>query len=115
MKSKTFPLVIAFKEITKEMDIILGRGVHKLYADLLDVGEAVHDTRNFKHSFVAPKQIEPYKWRIQNTADYSVVLSQGRHTVNGKEYGSKKWQHGLDPMLVKLGIQLEKEFDKVKK
>ncbi len=106
---------IALDEITEGLDLILGRRVHKLYEDLVQVGEDVHDTRNFKKSFVAPLKLSKYAWQIRNTADYAVVLAQGRHTVNGKAYGSLKWYNGLDPMLVKLKYDVIKEFEKVKR
>jgi len=115
VKDETFPLTIALDEITEELEVMLGRRVMQLYTDLVQVGEIVHDTRNFKESFVAPQKLEQYKWRIRNTADYAVVLAQGRHTVNGKAYGSLKWYHGLDPMLKMLELGLTTQFDKVER
>lgn len=106
-------IVLGVKHITEQMDIIIGRGVHNLYEKLIQVGEDVHNTRNFKNSFVAPVKINTHDWQIRNTADYSVVLSQGRHKVGGKWYGSLKWYYGLDPMLIKLKHDIINKFDEV--
>jgi len=111
----TFPVEIAVEEIVKEMDTIIADEVHKLYADLIQVGRDVWDTGAFFRGFSVPEQVSKYHWRIRNTADHAIVLAQGRYTIGGRAYGSLKWQHGLDPMLRKMKANIVNRFDEVKR
>jgi len=111
----TFPVEIALDEIVKEMDTIIADEVHKLYDDLIQVGYAVWDTGAFLRGFSVPEQLSKYEWRIRNTADHSVVLAQGRYEINGRAYGSLKWQHGLDPMLRKMKANIVNRFNEVER
>lgn len=113
MVETNYTLDVAFSELTKEMDIAIGREVQKFNNLLIQKSRDVWDTGHFFRSWKAPLQ-NGYDWTIINTADYSPVLARGRRTINGRAYGSLNWANGLDPMLAKLKVDIINATDKIK-
>ena len=108
-----YDLDLDIKEMTEEIDKIIGEEVHRFYNELLDKGRDVWDTGHFFRSFKDPVKTSE-GWKITNTADYSPVLARGRRTINGRAYGSLNWFNGLNPMLAKLGRDIIKRTDRIK-
>ena len=113
MLQTDYDLDIAVKEMTKEIDIAIGREVHKFYTRLTQKGRDVWDTGHFFRSFKDPVK-NGFNWTIINTADYAPVLARGRRTIGGKAYGSEKWSNGINPMLKKLEADIIEATDKIK-
>ena len=114
MIKTNFTLDVAFEELTKEIDVAIGREVSLLMGMLGNLYGGLWDTGHFFRSWKAPHKIGEYNWNIRNTADYAPVLSRGRKTINGKAYGSLKWYNGLNPMLDKLEADIINATDKIK-
>lgn len=115
MIQTTFDIDVAFEELTKEIDVAIGREVQRFYVLLKEgVARDVWLEGDFFKGFKDPKRIGEYSWEIINTAPHAVVLARGRRTINGKAYGSKKWYNGLNPMLKKLEADIIKATDKIK-
>lgn len=113
MIETNYTLDVAFDELTKEIEKVIGEEVHKFYRDLKQVGRDVRDTGFFFESFVAPKK-DGLNFQIRNTAPYSPILARGRKTIDGKAYGSLKWYNGLNPMLAKLEADIIKRTDTIR-
>jgi len=105
---------LGFKEISEALDLIIGQEVHNMYSDLINIAEDIHVTRAFKKGFIAPRKINAHDWKITNTAPHAIVLAQGRHTINGKAYGSLGWYRGIDGNLIKLKADIQKRWREVK-
>ena len=93
---------------SKIIDIVEDE-VMALQNDLIDVGQDVWDTGEFKGSFAPLKKTSEVSWVIENYAEHSSILARGRRQVNGKWYGSLNWVDGLDPMIEKLNAKIERE------
>lgn len=114
MVQTNFTVDIAFEELTKELDIAIGREVAKFNNKLTQKGRDVWDTGHFFRSFKDPVKTGTYDWRITNTAEYAPILARGRRPLGDKMAGSEKWSGGLNPMLAKLEADIIKETDKIK-
>jgi len=101
-------LSVEFDIISKEIVDIVEDEVVALQNDLIDVGQAVWDTGEFKNSFAPLKKLSWASWVIRNDAEHSSILARGRRQVNGKWYGSLNWVDGLDPMIKKLNDNIER-------
>ena len=104
-------------KMTEQIEDIFEDEVVKLHNDLIDVGEAVRDTGNFKNSFSPIMHPSRYRWVIENDAhsvggfDYASILARGRLYVNGRWYGSVHWPKGLTPMLRKTARNIKRRVD----
>ena len=115
----TSDIDLVFKELNDEVYDIIKEEVVNLHNDLIDVGEAVRDTGNFKNSFAPIQNSSRWTWSIDNDAHseegyyYASLLARGRLKVGGKWYGSKAWSKGLTPMLRKTNRTIEERADKI--
>jgi hypothetical protein len=53
-------------------------------------------------------------YRLSNNLEYADVIFDGRRLVAGKWYGSEQLPAGLDPILAKYNLILERELDGVR-
>lgn len=106
-------LLLAYDEITEELDQIIGEEVMALHAEIVQKGQDVYDTGNFKRKIQAPKRLGKYGWSIALKAKYSSILWRGRRTIGNKEYGSLKWYGGGMPMLYKMQSKIRQRFENV--
>ena len=101
----TSNISLEFAHLTEEIEEIMEEEMVNLHNDLIDVGEAVRDTGNFKMSFSKVQNLKPYVWSIENDAHsergfhYASILARGRMNVGGKWYGSIHWAKGLTVMV----------------
>jgi len=107
-------IIIAYEEMTKEIDQIIFDEVKNLRSDLEDIGEKIRVTRNFKNGIMATRKTN-YGWVIQMKAKYSSILWAGRRTIGGREYGSLGWYNGGAPMLEKMGNDITRRVNDVKR
>ena len=108
-------LVLVFKELTEEIDQVIGEEVHNLFNAIKQKGEDVHDTRFFKNSIKAPRRVGKMDWRIELKAKYSSILWSGRRKVGNRYYGSVNWYAGGLPMLKKMENKIVRRTDNVSK
>ena len=94
----TSNISIKLKEMTDELDHIIGNEVMKLYNDIDQKGRDVWKTGHFHGSIKAPVKIG-HNWRIVLGAKYSSILWAGRDMIGGRAYGSENWAGGGEPML----------------
>lgn len=113
MASSSHSIKIAFKMLTDDAFEIIEEEIVNLHNDLIDVGEKIHDTRNFKNSFSPIQKVSKWHWRIENDAEYADILSRGRRVVNGKAYGSLGWYHGISPMIQKTSKNIDRRVGNV--
>lgn len=106
------------QKITLEFDIVSDRiaeiveeEIVELHNDLIDAGQDVWDTGNFKNSFAPIQKYSAYSWRIENDAEYASILARGRRTVGGRAYGSLKWSGGIDPMIAGMESKIKERTD----
>jgi len=112
--AKEYDISLAFDKLKDEVLDIVKDETIAFHNKLIDVGEKVRDTGNFKNSFLPIQRVSRYKFHIHNSAPYASILARGRVNVNGRAYGSLKWQHGLSPMMKKLETKIKKRVDDVK-
>lgn len=105
-------LSLAFKELTDEIDRIIGDEVHMLHRDIVQKGQDVWDTGNFKRKIQAPMRTGD-GWRIALRATYSDILWRGRRVIGGRAYGSLKWYGGGQPMLKKTELNIIRRANNV--
>ncbi|RLA68954.1 MAG: hypothetical protein DRG09_06925 [Epsilonproteobacteria bacterium] len=113
MAVMTQTLNIAFDIVDDEIREIVEEEVIGLHNDLIDAGQAVWLSGNFKNSFAPVIKKGDFEWRIENDADYASILARGRRLVNGRMYGSEKWARGMDPMIAKMEDKIEKRTDAI--
>ena len=110
-------LDLVFKELNQQVFDIIEEEVIQLYNDLIDVGENVRDSGNFKSSFSKAVKLSNWKWEIKNEADYASILARGylpcESCKNPRMIGSPKWEKGLDPMLRKVNRNIKEKTDKI--
>ena len=111
--NNTFYVVL--NEAKKEAFEIIEDEIVSFHNNLIDAGQAVWNTGNFKNSFSPIMRITPTKWRIENDASYASILARGRRLVNGKWYGSVKWAGGVMPMIEKLKINVERKTNAIRR
>ena len=70
------------------------------------------DTGQLKGAWDLQKTSEG--WRISNNMQYASILFDGRRIVSGKEYGSKQLPQGIQPVLEKYNIIMQRELNKIK-
>ena len=106
-------LVLVFKELTEEIDQVIGEEVHNLFSAIKQKGEDVHDTRFFKNSIKAPRRVGKMDWRIELKAKYSSILWAGRD--NDLKQGSLNWYDGGAPMLRDMERTITRRTDAISK
>ena len=115
----TSDINLVFTELNKQVEDIIEDEIVMLHNDLIDVGERVRDSGNFKNSFSPIQKNSGWSWSIENDAHsednfyYASILARGRLNVAGKWYGSYKWAKGLTPMLRKTERQITRRADKI--
>jgi len=101
-------LTLAVKEMTTEIEEVIEDRVVELYNDLIQKGEDVRDTGEFKNSFSNIRRLSATWWQISNDAPHAPILFRGRRVVGGKAYGSLKWAAGFAPMKKKFEKDIER-------
>ena len=101
----------ALAKVERQIYETVGRIAAQLHADLKNVAPV--DTGWFKANWRIQKSGE-LSWRIYNNVEYASVLWRGRHVIDGKEYGSRYWQNGGDPMLLKADIELSRQLELIR-
>lgn len=107
---KEYDVSLAFEKLTEDISEIIEDEVIRLHNDLIDVGERVRDTGNFKESWLPIQKRSPFKFTLHNSAEYASILARGRVG----RYGSKKWARGISPMLKEFEKNIEKKADDVR-
>jgi len=107
-------IIIAYEEMTKEIDQIIFDEVKNLRNDLKDIGEKIRITRNFKNGIMATRKTN-YGWVIHMKAKYSSILWAGRRPVGNRWYGSLGWYEGGAPMLEKMGNDITRRVNDVRR
>ena len=116
----TSDLDLVFESLNKQVHDIIEEEVVGLHNELIDVGEDVKDTGNFKNSFTPIMKKSKWTWVIENEAHskdgfhYAGILARGRINVGGKWMGSVAWKSGLTPMLRKTDRAIQKRTDRIK-
>ena len=106
---KEYDVSLAFEKLTDDISEIIEEETIQLHNDLIDVGEAVRDTGNFKNSWLPIRKHTPFKYTLRNSAEYASILARGRRFVGGRWYGSVKWYEGITPMLKEFEKNIEKK------
>ncbi len=104
-------VLLEFEDVNDEIEEIVEEEVVQLQNDLIDAGQAMWDTGNFKNSFAPLRKHSAFHWTILNDADYASILARGRRNVGGRMYGSEKWAGGIAPMIKKLEDNIERRTD----
>ena len=104
---------LVFKELNQQVYDIIEDEVIQLHNDLIDVGERIRQTGNFKNSFSQITKHSNWQWEISNEAPYASILARGRLKVGGRWYGSVGWAKGLTPMLRKAERNIKQKSDRI--
>ena len=114
MAVMTQRLTVEFDIVSDEIAEIVEEEVIELHNRLIDAGQAVWLTGNFKNMFAPVIKMSAYSWRIENDADYADILARGRRQVGGRWYGSTKWSEGLDPMIAEMVKNIEDKANAIR-
>jgi len=104
---------LIFEKLNDQVHEIIEDEMVVFHNELIDVGEKVKDTGNFKNSFSPITKESTWVWYISNDAPYASILARGRHVIRGKEYGSLNWKKGLTPMLRKVERRIKQKTDRI--
>ena len=93
----------------KQLDVV-AEEVITLFDKFVKVSPV--DTGAFKGAWAIKKN--KLSWIITNDMEYATILFTGRRKAGNKEYGSKQWPEGGDPILMKFNRTLKRRLKKVK-
>ena len=109
-----FLLTADIKELTAEIEDILEDNMIAFQNDLIQKGQDVYDTGEFKNSNMPLTQYSTFHFEFINTAFHSSILARGRRVVNGMWMGSEHWAGGIDPMVDYYEKKIQKEADAIR-
>ena len=112
---QSIPLVLELDSLTDEMLDMVEDEVFILHNKLLDAGQAVWLSGDFRNGFAPVERLSDTHWIIKNDVDYASILANGRVNVGGRWYGSIKWEHGIDPMLAKMEETINAKQSRMKR
>ncbi len=96
-----------FTQLEEKVDSIVGKAALAFYNDIVRAWP--RDTGFSVGRWTLPEKIRE-AYIVTNNATYSPVLWRGRHSVNGKMYGSEQLPQGGVPILNSVLVRMRKEL-----